>query len=190
MCLREFPTRPDTNRPAQPQKLASLEISAIESRDIILSKQRTTKVLISMCGCAGWSAPLLFAYDMTHFLMARLKRIGFLATQRVPSGLIRLHKGAGWTESSLGACHYVGFVMFPLIFHLQLTLDQSEFFQSLFYLYLRVWTFKENTSNSMVHSQKHLDGYIVQDRSGPERILKWARAWQNQQNAVCALQRL
>ena len=22
MCLREFPTRPDTNRPAQPQKLA------------------------------------------------------------------------------------------------------------------------------------------------------------------------
>ena len=38
-CLWEFPTRPDTNRPAQPQKLASLEISAIESRDIILSKQ-------------------------------------------------------------------------------------------------------------------------------------------------------
>ena len=36
-CLREFLTRPDTNRPAQPQKLA--EISAIESRAIILSKQ-------------------------------------------------------------------------------------------------------------------------------------------------------
>ena len=30
-CLREFPTRPDTNRPAQPQTLAkSLAISAIE----------------------------------------------------------------------------------------------------------------------------------------------------------------
>ena len=38
-CLREFPTRPDTNRHAQPEKLASLEISAIESRDIVLSKQ-------------------------------------------------------------------------------------------------------------------------------------------------------
>ena len=40
MCLQEFPTRPDKNWPAQPQKLASLETSAIESRDIILSKQR------------------------------------------------------------------------------------------------------------------------------------------------------
>ena len=28
---------------------------------IILSKQRTTKVLIRLRGCAGWSAPLLFA---------------------------------------------------------------------------------------------------------------------------------
>ena len=53
MCLREFLTRPDTNRPAQPQKLASLEISAIESRDIILSKQRKTKALIRLRGCAG-----------------------------------------------------------------------------------------------------------------------------------------
>ena len=56
----------DTNRPAQPQKLASLEISAIESKDIILSKQRTTKALIRLRGCAGWSAPLLFAYDIRH----------------------------------------------------------------------------------------------------------------------------
>ena len=31
----------------------SLEISAIESRDIILSKQRTTKALIRLRGCAG-----------------------------------------------------------------------------------------------------------------------------------------
>ena len=30
----------------------SLEISAIESRDIILSKQRTTKTLIRVRGCA------------------------------------------------------------------------------------------------------------------------------------------
>ena len=65
-CLQEFPTWPDTNSPAQPQKLASLEISAIESRDIILSKQRTTKALIRLHGCAGWTAPLWFAYDIRH----------------------------------------------------------------------------------------------------------------------------
>ena len=54
MCLREFPTRTDANRSAQPQKLARVfEISAIESRDIILSKQRTTKALIRLRGCAG-----------------------------------------------------------------------------------------------------------------------------------------
>ena len=52
-CLREFPTRPDTNRPAQPQKLASLKISAIESRYIIQSKQRTTKAPIRLRRCAG-----------------------------------------------------------------------------------------------------------------------------------------
>ena len=40
----------------------SLEISAIESREIILSKQRTTKALIRLRG----SAPLLFAYDMSE----------------------------------------------------------------------------------------------------------------------------
>ena len=43
----------------------SNEISAIESRDI-LSKQRTTKALIRLRGCAVWSAPLLFAYDIRH----------------------------------------------------------------------------------------------------------------------------
>ena len=44
----------------------SLEFSAIESRDIILSKQRTTEALIRLRGCAGWSAPLLFSYDIRH----------------------------------------------------------------------------------------------------------------------------
>ena len=44
----------------------SLEISAIESIDIILSKQRTTKALIRLRECADWSAPLLFAYDRRH----------------------------------------------------------------------------------------------------------------------------
>ena len=45
----------------------SHEISVIETRDIILSRQRTTKVLIRLHGCAGLSAPLLFAYSINRF---------------------------------------------------------------------------------------------------------------------------
>ena len=42
----------------------NLEILDLETRDIILSQGRTTKALIRLRGCAGWSAPLLFAYDI------------------------------------------------------------------------------------------------------------------------------
>ena len=42
----------------------NLENSATASRGIILSRQRTTKVLIRLCWCAGWSVPLLFLYGM------------------------------------------------------------------------------------------------------------------------------
>ena len=59
---------------AATEAMRMLEISDIETRGIILSRQRTTKVLIRLRGCAGWSAPLLFAYginrffhDVTHF---------------------------------------------------------------------------------------------------------------------------
>ena len=44
-----------------------LEISAIASRGIILSRQWTAKVLIRLRGCAGWSAPLLVAYGINRF---------------------------------------------------------------------------------------------------------------------------
>ena len=44
----------------------SLETLDIASIHILLSEQRTTKVLISLRGCAGWSAPLLFAYGIRH----------------------------------------------------------------------------------------------------------------------------
>ena len=54
-----------------------LEILDIETRGIILSRQRTTKVLIRLRKCAGWSVPLLFAYgiyrfshDMSHLYLA------------------------------------------------------------------------------------------------------------------------
>ena len=66
MCLREFLTMPDTNWPVQPQKLARVLKFWLKSRDIILRKQRTTKALIRLCGCAGWSASLLFAYGIRH----------------------------------------------------------------------------------------------------------------------------
>ena len=53
----------------------SHEIANIETGDIILSRQRTTNVLIRLRGCAGWCAPLLFAngknrfsYDVAHFM--------------------------------------------------------------------------------------------------------------------------
>ena len=43
-----------------------LEILVTETWDITLSRQETTKALIRLRGCAGWSAPLLFAYDIRH----------------------------------------------------------------------------------------------------------------------------
>ena len=45
----------------------SLEIANIDTKDIILPRQRTTNVLIRLRGCASWSAPLLFAYGINRF---------------------------------------------------------------------------------------------------------------------------
>ena len=36
-------------------------LSLMASPDMILCNERITKALIRLCGCAGWSAPLLFA---------------------------------------------------------------------------------------------------------------------------------
>ena len=44
-----------------------LEISDIDTRDIILSRQRIKKTLIRLRGSAGWSASLLFAYGIKRF---------------------------------------------------------------------------------------------------------------------------
>ena len=38
-----------------------------EHQKIKLSRKRTTKALIRLRGCAGWSAPLLFAYGINRF---------------------------------------------------------------------------------------------------------------------------
>ena len=54
------------------ERLASLEILILASIGIMLSRQQKTKVLIRLQGCAGWSAPLLFTYGKTGFLMMQL----------------------------------------------------------------------------------------------------------------------
>ena len=40
---------------------------ALDCKISLLSRQRTTKELIRLRGCAGWSAPLLFTYDKNRF---------------------------------------------------------------------------------------------------------------------------
>ena len=44
-----------------------LVILDIETKGIILSRQRITKTLIRLRGCAGWSASLFFAYGINMF---------------------------------------------------------------------------------------------------------------------------
>ena len=44
-----------------------LEILDLASICVLLSKQRTTKALVRLRGCAGWSAPLLYAYAFNSF---------------------------------------------------------------------------------------------------------------------------
>ena len=41
--------------------------TALSSKISLLSRQRTTKALIRLRGCTGWSAPLLFTYDKNRF---------------------------------------------------------------------------------------------------------------------------
>ena len=71
--FRRFTSRWDSNRSAQLQRLARLELLDIVTGRITLSKKRTTKALIRLGGYTGWSASLLFAYGVTGFLMAWLK---------------------------------------------------------------------------------------------------------------------
>ena len=40
---------------------------ALSCKISLLSRQRTTKALIRLRGCTGWSAPLLFTYDKNRF---------------------------------------------------------------------------------------------------------------------------
>ena len=51
-----FPKKRDSKQSPQLQRLAKNEKLLVPSLDMILSKKRITKVLISLSGCAGWSA--------------------------------------------------------------------------------------------------------------------------------------
>ena len=65
-CLRESPTKQDTNWPAKLQRLSRILKFRLYKLKVSLSWQRTTKALIRLRGCTGRSAPLLFAYGIRH----------------------------------------------------------------------------------------------------------------------------
>ena len=56
----------------------TLEISGIASIGTILSRKRTIKALITLLGCTGWSAPLMFTQGINWFShdVAPLKGVG------------------------------------------------------------------------------------------------------------------
>ena len=56
-----FLTKRDSHQPPQLQRLARKLKFRWWQEHIIFSYKRISKALISLCGCAGWSAPLLFA---------------------------------------------------------------------------------------------------------------------------------
>ena len=82
---------------AATEAIWSLEISAIESRAIILSKQRTTKAMIRLRGCAGWSAPLLFAYDIRHIFSWS----GSIPFPSTPFSILYWRSNGDWYHISL-----------------------------------------------------------------------------------------
>ena len=59
----------DSNWPAELQRIASLEILDLAGIYVLLSQQWTTKGLIRLCGCAGWSVPLLFVIWHKHIVL-------------------------------------------------------------------------------------------------------------------------
>ena len=57
---------------SQLQRLArKIEILLVASLDMILSKKQITKALFRLRGCAGWSAPVLFANPQRQVFLRR-----------------------------------------------------------------------------------------------------------------------
>ena len=57
-----FPTKRVSNQSPQLQRLGRKLKFHLYQVYMILSIERITKTLISLCGCADWSAPVLFLY--------------------------------------------------------------------------------------------------------------------------------
>ena len=56
-----FPSKRDSNQSPQLQRLSrKSKFTPVASLHMKLTKKRITKALISLCGCAGWSASVLF----------------------------------------------------------------------------------------------------------------------------------
>ena len=62
-------TKGDSNQYPQLQRLARLLKLRLKQVyiDMKLSSKRITKALVSLCGCAGWSASLLFVKPRDRF---------------------------------------------------------------------------------------------------------------------------
>ena len=60
-CLRGFRQSKFQTSLLSYRDLLKIEISPVASLHTILTKKQITKALIRLRGCAGWSAPVLFA---------------------------------------------------------------------------------------------------------------------------------
>ena len=90
LCLRDFwQSKTQTSL----LRYREIENLLVASLDMIRSKNRTTIALISLCGCAGWSASLLFANPEDSFFSRR--------GLRITKALISLPGCAGWSAPLL-----------------------------------------------------------------------------------------
>ena len=91
-------------------KLESWNVGYIVSKGIMLSKQRTTKALIRLLGCAGWSASLLFAYAFNRFWhdVAQLPERGTPSEMQTSHGVRNTRLGL--TESPYERYFFVHFL--------------------------------------------------------------------------------
>ena len=61
-----------------------IEIPPMASLDMILSRKRITKALISLRECAGWSAPLLFVCLFVRLVLNEASKIVNEYDQEIP----------------------------------------------------------------------------------------------------------
>ena len=69
-----FTTMQDSNQPTQLQRLARMLKFCVEQvyQLYFNTWERTTKLLIRLCGCVDWSAPLMFACSYVLFSLDTL----------------------------------------------------------------------------------------------------------------------